>query len=70
VAAKHNTQVLEKGSEWAKQGNLNLKCNILLAQDTEGKPALQLVKYKHVRESEGLEAIGILQQFLSNLEPN
>lgn len=37
VAAKHNTQVLEKGSEWAKQGNLNLKCNMLLVEDREWK---------------------------------
>jgi hypothetical protein len=37
VAAKHSTQVLEKGSEWAKQGKLNLRSNMLLAQDRHGK---------------------------------
>jgi ankyrin repeat protein len=64
-----HTKVLEKLCEWAKEEKLNLKDNLLLVQDKEGKSAFDILKqHIRVKESNELTTSEILKQYLSKDE--
>jgi ankyrin repeat protein len=64
-----HTKVLEKLCEWAKEQKLNIKDNLLLVQDKEGKSPFEILKeYIRIKKSNELATCEILKQYLSKDE--
>ena len=64
-----HTEVLQKLCELAKEEKLNLKDNLLLVRDKEGKSAFDILKeHIRVKESNELTTIEILKHYLSKDE--
>jgi hypothetical protein len=65
AATKANLAVLEKLYMCANKAKLNLKINLFLPKNKDGRTALRFLEEKeHIRESERLNAIELLKNYL------